>query len=111
MEVYSMAHQFNADPKDVMKIIKEEGRVNMLINSVLRKKAAAFIYGAAKKAEADKKEAEEAPAAEAAPKTEEDFNAMTVKDLKAYAQEKGIAIESKAKKAEIIDTIMAAEKE
>ena len=105
MEVYSMAHQFNADPKDVMKIIKEEGRVNMLINSVLRKKAAAFIYGAAKKAE-------EAPAAEAAaPKTEEDFNAMTVKDLKAYAQEKGIAIESKAKKAEIIDTIMAAEKE
>ena len=99
MEVYSMAHQFNADPKDVMKIIKEEGRVNMLINSVLRKKAAAFIYGAAKKAEA------------AAPKTEEDFNAMTVKDLKAYAQEKGIAIESKAKKAEIIDTIMAAEKE
>lgn len=49
MEVYSMAHQFNADPKDVMKIIKEEGRVNMLINSVLRKKAAAFIYGAAKK--------------------------------------------------------------
>ena len=106
MEVYSMAHQFNADPKDVMKIIKEEGRVNMLINSVLRKKAAAFIYGAAKKAEADKKDAEEA-----APKTEEDFNAMTVKDLKAYAQEKGIAIESKAKKAEIIDTIMAAEKE
>lgn len=89
-----------------MKIIKEEGRVNMLINSVLRKKAAAFIYGAAKKAEADKKEAEEA-----APKTEEDFNAMTVKDLKSYAQEKGIAIESKAKKAEIIDTIMAAEKE
>ena len=82
----------------------------MLINSVLRKKAAAFIYGAAKKAEADKKE--ESPAAEvAAPKTEEDFNAMTVKDLKAYAQEKGIAIESKAKKAEIIETIMAAEKE
>ena len=36
---------------------------------------------------------------------------MTVKDLKAYAQENGIAIESKAKKAEIIDTIMAAEKE
>ena len=53
-----------------------------------------------KNAEADKKEAEEAPAAEAAaPKTEEDFNAMTVKDLKAYAQEKGIAIESKAKKS------------
>ena len=51
-----MAHQFNADPNDVMKIIKDEGRVGMLVNSVLRKKAAAFIYGAAKKAEADKKE-------------------------------------------------------
>ena len=110
MEVYSMAHQFNADPKDVMKIIKEENRVGMLVDSVLRKKAAAFIYGAAKKAEADKKEAEaaEAPAA-AAPKTAEDLNAMTVKDLKAYAQEKGIALESKAKKAEIIETILAAE--
>ncbi len=119
MEIYSMAHQFNADPKDVMKIIKEENRVSMLVDSVLRKKAAAFIYGAAKKAEADKKEAdeevekaEEAPVAEAtetAAKSEEDLNAMTVKDLKAYAQEKGIALESKAKKAEIIETILAAE--
>ena len=75
MEVYSMAHQFNADPKDVMKIIKDEDRVGMLVNSVLRKKAAAFIYGSAKKAEADKEEAEapkaeEAPAAEEAPKAE-----------------------------------------
>ena len=112
MEVYSMAHQFNAEPKDVMKIIKEENRVGMLVDSVLRKKAAAFIYGAAKKAEADKAEAaaEEAPAAEEASKSEEDLNAMTVKDLKAYAQEKGIALESKAKKAEIIETILAAEK-
>lgn len=106
MEVYSMAHQFNAEPKDVMKIIKEENRVGMLVDSVLRKKAAAFIYGAAKKAEADKAEA----AAEEASKSEEDLNAMTVKDLKAYAQEKGIALESKAKKAEIIETILAAEK-
>lgn len=114
MEIYSMAHQFNADPKDVMKIIKEEDRVGMLVNSVLRKKAAAFVYGAAKRAEV---EAEEAPAAEeapvveeaaAAPSTEEDFNAMTVKDLKAYAQEHDIAIESKAKKAEIIEAILAA---
>ena len=111
MEVYSMAHQFNAEPKDVMKIIKEENRVGMLVDSVLRKKAAAFIYGAAKKAEADKAEeaAAEAPAAEEASKSEEDLNAMTVKDLKAYAQEKGIALESKAKKAEIIETILAAE--
>lgn len=112
MEVYSMAHQFNADPKDVMKVIQEEGRVGMLVNSVLRKKAAAFIYGAAKKAEADKKEAEEAPKAEEAPAAEEkkdDFESMTVKDLKAYAAEKGIALESKAKKAEIIETIRQAE--
>lgn len=111
MEVYSMAHQFNAEPKDVMKIIKEENRVGMLVDSVLRKKAAAFIYGAAKKAEADKAEeaAAEAPAAEEASKSEEDLNAMTVKDLKAYAQEKGIVLESKAKKAEIIETILAAE--
>lgn len=105
MEVYSMAHQFNADPKDVMKIIQEENRVGMLVDSVLRKKAAAFIYGAAKKAEADKAE----EAAETASKAEEDLNAMTVKDLKAYAQEKGIALESKAKKAEIIETILNAE--
>lgn len=114
MEIYSMAHQFNADPNDVMKIIKDEGRVGMLVNSVLRKKAAAFIYGAAKKAEADKKEETkaEAPKAPEAPKAEEkkdDFESMTVKDLKAYAAEKGIALESKAKKAEIIETIRKAE--
>ena len=122
MEVYSMAHQFNADPNDVMKIIKDENRVGMLINSVLRKKAAAFIYGAAKKAEADKK-AEETAAEEAAeaategaaeaPAVAEDreaeLNAMTVKDLKQYASEKGIALDSKAKKAEIIETILQAE--
>ncbi len=117
MEIYSMAHQFNADPKDVMKIIKEEDRVNMLINSVLRKKAAAFVYGAAKRDAVEAEEAPvaeeapavEAPAAEVAPTTEEDFNAMTVKDLKAYAQEHDIAIESKAKKAEIIEAILAAQ--
>lgn len=103
MEVYSMAQQFNADPKDVMKIIQEENRVNMLITSVLRKKASAFIYGAAKKAEADKKAAEEA--AEAG----DDLAAMTVKELKAYAAEKNIALDSKAKKAEIIEAIKAAE--
>ena len=105
MEIYSMAHQFNADPNDVMKIIRDENRVGMLVNSVLRKKAAAFIYGAAKKAEADKKEAE---AAAEAPKSD-DYESMTVKDLKAYAAEKGIALESKAKKAEIIETIRKAE--
>lgn len=108
MEVYSMAQQFNADPKDVMKIIQDENRVNMLITSVLRKKASAFIYGAAKKAEADKKAAAEA--AEKAPaEAAGDLSAMTVKELKAYAAEKNIAIDSKAKKAEIIEAIKAAE--
>lgn len=108
MEVYSMAQQFNADPKDVMKIIQDENRVNMLITSVLRKKASAFIYGAAKKAEADKKAAAET--AEAAPaEAAGDLSSMTVKELKAYAAEKNIAIDSKAKKAEIIDAIKAAE--
>lgn len=108
MEVYSMAQQFNADPKDVMKIIQDENRVNMLITSVLRKKASAFIYGAAKKAEAEKKAAAET--AEAAPaEAAGDLSSMTVKELKAYAAEKNIAIDSKAKKAEIIDAIKAAE--
>ena len=92
MEIYSMAHQFNADPNDVMKIIKDEGRVGMLVNSVLRKKAA--------------EKAAEAPKAE---EKKDDFESMTVKDLKAYAAEKGIALESKAKKAEIIETIRKAE--
>ena len=64
MEIYSMAHQFNADPNDVMKIIRDENRVGMLIASVTRKKAAAFIYGAAKREEKTE-EAAEAPAEEA----------------------------------------------
>ena len=91
MEVYSMARQFNAEPKDVIKIIRDENRAGMLYNSVLRKKAAAFIYGAAVK--------EESPLA-----------AKTVKELKAYAEEKGIALDSRAKKADIIATIEAAER-
>ncbi len=106
MEVHSMAHQFNADPKDVMKIIQDENRVNMLITSVLRKKAAAFIFGAAKKAEADKKEAAEAKEEKEA---SDDLSSKTVKELKDYAKEKGIAIDSKAKKAEIIEAIRQAE--
>ena len=65
MEIYSMAHQFGADPKDVVKIIRQENRVNMLIASVTRKKAAAYIYGAAKREDAAKDEAAEAPAEEA----------------------------------------------
>lgn len=69
MEVYSMAQQFGADPKDVVKIIKQENRVGMLIATVTRKKAAAFIYGAAKAEEAKAAEAKEA--ADEAPKAEE----------------------------------------
>lgn len=65
MEVYSMAQQFGADPKDVVKIIKQENRVGMLIATVTRKKAAAFIYGAAKAAEEKAAEAKEAKADEA----------------------------------------------
>ena len=68
MEVYSMAHQFGADPKDVVKIIRQENRLNMLIASVTRKKAAAYIYGAAKRedpqeASADEKKEETKPKA------------------------------------------------
>ncbi len=59
MEVYSMAHQFGADPKDVVKIIRQENRLNMLIASVTRKKAAAYIYGAAKREETKDAPAEE----------------------------------------------------
>ncbi len=59
MEVYSMAHQFGADPKDVVKIIRQENRLNMLIASVTRKKAAAYIYGAAKREEIKEAPAEE----------------------------------------------------
>ena len=119
LEIYSMARQFNADPKDVVKIIKEEGRANMLYQSVLRKKAAAFIYGAAVKEEkAQENEAEKVKKADKEVSKKETKKAepaksslasKTVKELKAYAEEKGIAIDSRAKKAEIIEAIEAAE--
>ena len=38
-----------------------------------------------------------------------EWSSMTVKELKAYAEEKGIALDSRAKKADIIATIEAAE--
>ena len=119
LEIYSMARQFNADPKDVVKIIKEEGRANMLYQSVLRKKAAAFIYGAAvkeekaqengeKKAKKADKEVSKKETKKAEP-AKSSLASKTVKELKAYAEEKGIAIDSRAKKAEIIEAIEAAE--
>ena len=110
MEVYSMARQFNAEPKDVIKIIRDENRAGMLYNSVLRKKAAAFIYGAAVKEESKKEETAKKTEAPAKEKKESPLAAKTVKELKAYAEEKGIALDSRAKKADIITTIEAAER-
>lgn len=42
-EVVGMAQAYGATPKQVQKIIQEQGRVNDLIGTVLRKKAARFI--------------------------------------------------------------------
>ena len=108
MEVYSMARQFNAEPKDVIKIIRDENRAGMLYNSVLRKKAAAFIYGAAVKEESKKEETAKKTESSAKEKKESPLAVKTVKELKAYAEEKGIALDSRAKKADIIATIEAA---
>ena len=82
----------------------------MLYNSVLRKKAAAFIYGAAVKEESKKEETAKKTEAPAKEKKESLLAAKTVKELKAYAEEKGIALDSRAKKADIIATIEAAER-
>ena len=56
MEVFTMATQFGADPKEVWNVIAKEGRVSMLANSVARKKAAGFIVANAKGNEAPKAE-------------------------------------------------------
>lgn len=48
MEVYQMAQNFGADPKDVWGIIQKEGRISMLAGTVARRKAAAFIINNAK---------------------------------------------------------------
>ena len=42
-EVYAMALSYGATPKQVQKIIKEQGRVSDLAATVLRKKTAQFI--------------------------------------------------------------------
>lgn len=42
-EIFTMAQNFGADPKEVYKIIMKEKRVPMLVQSVGRKKAASFI--------------------------------------------------------------------
>lgn len=46
-EIYTMAQNFGADPKEVYKIILKEHRVPLLIQSVGRKKAASFILSKA----------------------------------------------------------------
>ena len=79
MEIYSMAHRFNAAPKDVLQIIKKENRVPMLIESVTRKKAAAFVYGSAQKAEAE---------AEAKTETKEDAKTEVKAETKVKKQTK-----------------------
>ena len=51
-EIFIMAQNFGADPKEVWDIIAKEGRVAMLAGYVARKKAARFIIDNAKGAEA-----------------------------------------------------------
>lgn len=53
-------------------------------------------------------EPEPAPAAEPEPASEVDFETMTKKQLKAYAQEHGIKVDAKATNAAIIAEIKAA---
>lgn len=50
-EIYNMAQNFGADPKEVKDIIVKEGRVSMLASSIARKKAAGLIIANAKGAE------------------------------------------------------------
>ena len=50
-EIFIMAQNFGADPKEVWDVIAKEGRVSMLASSVARKKAARFVIENAKGAE------------------------------------------------------------
>lgn len=56
MEIYFMAQNFGANPKDVWNIISKEKRVPMLASSVARKKAAAFVIKNTKNADKDLEE-------------------------------------------------------
>lgn len=53
-EIFTMAQNFGADPKEVWEIISKEKRVPMLVNSVARKKAARFVVENAKGAAQEK---------------------------------------------------------
>ena len=68
MEVYQMAQNFGADPKDVWGIIQKEGRISMLAGTVARRKAAAFIINNAKHDHEEVAEKEEKPAKKAGAK-------------------------------------------
>lgn len=61
-EIFMMAQNFGADPKEVYKIILKERRVPMLIQSVGRKKAAGFILSNAVDTNAKEEKAAEEPA-------------------------------------------------
>ncbi|WP_101912060.1 trigger factor [Megasphaera vaginalis (ex Bordigoni et al. 2020)] len=58
-EIFTMAQNFGADPKEVYKIILKEKRVPMLVQSVGRKKAASFILSNAVDTNAPKEETEQ----------------------------------------------------
>ncbi len=58
-EIFTMAQNFGADPKEVFEIITKEGRIAMLAGTVGRKKAAAFILDNAKGADQEEAKAAE----------------------------------------------------
>ena len=66
-----MAQNFDADPREVLKIIQKEGRLPMLAQTVARRKAAALIIQSANHQHNEKEtaEAEEKSAKKPAKKT------------------------------------------
>lgn len=71
MEIVQMAQNFDADPREVLKIIQKEGRLPMLAQTVARRKAAALIIQSANHQHNEKEtaEAEEKSAKKPAKKT------------------------------------------
>ncbi len=68
MEIYQMAQNFDADPREVLKIIQKEGRLPMLAQTVARRKAAALIIQSAAHTHHDGEAADDANAEEPAKK-------------------------------------------
>jgi trigger factor len=99
MEIFTMAQQFQADPREVAKIIQKENRVQMLIDTILRKKAADFIYNKAKKDDDKADKAEEAgEEKEPAKKTAAKKTAAKKTTAKKTAAKKTTAKKTTAKK-------------